>query len=179
MICKSCEHKNITKAMYCENCAAPFSEEERKKAYDKTLYGKISKIEDLKGYITLEKFTSHPIFRIAVLVIILVFGLLFGRPNGKYMTIMKSDDYTVSQNTENGEYYILTEKTEIGVGLYLPKKAEGLKLQKTDGETLEYETSISDGEEIVLEAEDKSYYLIEANYGSSSETIKVYVLLEN
>ena len=179
MICKNCGYKNITKAIYCENCASPFSDEERDIAYNKTVYGKISKLETLKGYVTLEAFTSHPVFRIAVLLIILVFGLLLGRPNGKYMTILQNDQYTVSQNSENGEYYILTEKSEIGVGLYLPKKAEGLKLQKTDGETIEYETAFSDGEEIVLQAEEDSYYLIEANYGSSAESIKVYVLLDN
>ncbi len=179
MICKNCNHKNITKALYCSNCSAPFSEEERKQAYDKTIYGKISKLEELKGYITLETVTSHPVFRIAVLVIILIVGILVGRPHGNNMAILESEEYSVSQNTENKDFYLLTEKDEIGVGLYLPKKSEKITLEKTDGTTAEPKVTISQDEEIVLKADEESYYIISADYGSSTETIKVYVIKEN
>ena len=178
MICKNCNHKNITKANFCANCSNPFTEEEREQAYKKTIYGKISILEELKEYVTLEKITTHPAFRIAVLVIIIVVGILFGRPHGNKMAILESKDYSVSQNTENKDFYLLTEKSEIGVGLYLPKKAEEITLEKTDGTTAEPKVTISQDDEIVLKADEESYYIISADYGSSKETIKVYVLSE-
>ena len=70
MICQQCGKKNITKAQYCGSCGTAFSEEQRKKAYNRTIFGVIEKVEELKGYATLEAVTGHPVFRIAVLVLI-------------------------------------------------------------------------------------------------------------
>ena len=49
MICKNCNHKNITTALYCSNCSAPFSEEERKQAYDKTIYLVLDSVSNQLG----------------------------------------------------------------------------------------------------------------------------------
>ena len=173
MNCKNCNHKNITKASYCVNCGAPFTEEEREAAYGKTVYGCIEKIEELKGYASLEAITGHPVFRIAVIVLILVVGLLFGRPHGNNMVILESDAYTVSQNEENGEFYLLTKQEEVGVSLYLSKEAEYITILSPEGET----TTIAEGEEIVLAANYETPYTIGADYGKKTESINVYVFL--
>ena len=173
MICKKCNAKNITTASYCCNCGAPFTEQEKETAYNNTIYGKIEKLEELKGYITLEVITSHPVFRVAVIILILVVGFLFGRPHGNNMAILESESYTVSQNTENGEFYLLTAEEEIGVSLYLPKEYETLTLTMPDGQT----DTIEDGEQLTLKADYESPYIIEADYGKKTESINVYVFL--
>jgi hypothetical protein len=45
MKCSKCGNENIIKACYCSGCANEFSEKERKDAYNKTIYGKIEKLE--------------------------------------------------------------------------------------------------------------------------------------
>ena len=72
MICKECGTKNITKAQFCVHCGSAFTDEERQKAYDRTIFGKIEKLEKWKGYITLDFITGHPVFKTLVLIAILV-----------------------------------------------------------------------------------------------------------
>lgn len=170
MICNACGHNNITKAAYCENCGAAFTEEQRKKAYDKTIYGKIDKLEQIKGYVTLEAITSHPVFRIAVLVIILAVGLLVGRPHGNAMTILKNDAYSVAQNSQTGEYYLLTDQEQVQVDLYFPKKTEALTVTQGDRtETLD----LTADEAPVLTTNADSAYVLTADSG---ESITVFVI---
>ncbi|MBP3936738.1 MAG: zinc ribbon domain-containing protein [Clostridia bacterium] len=170
MICKQCQHQNIVSAQYCERCGAPFTEEERQAAYDATVYGKIDKWEERKSVVTLEKFTSHPIFRIAVLAVILVVGLLLGRPHGNEMTVLEGDGYTVSQHTETGDLYLLTAQEEVSVELYLPQKAEAITLIAPDGETKDVD--IEKG--ITLPVAEQAYTFT-ADYGNGQETLTVFV----
>ncbi len=170
MICKQCQHKNILSAQYCELCGAPFTEEQRQAAYDATVYGKINKLEKLKSTVMLEKITSHPIFRIAVLAVILVVGLLLGRPHGNEMTVLAGDGYSVSQHTETGDLYLLTAQDEVGVELYLPKRAKTLTLTSPDGETKDVDTRKG----ITLPVAEEAYTFT-ADYGSGEETLTVFV----
>jgi hypothetical protein len=170
MICNACGHNNITKANYCENCGAAFTDEQRQKAYDKTVYGKIEKLEKIKGYLTIEAITSHPVFRIAVLVVILVVGLLVGRPHGNAMTILKNDAYSVAQNSQTGEYYLLTDREQVQVDLYFPKKTEQLTVTRGDQtDTLD----LTANQAPVLTADAQSAYTLTADTG---ESITVYVI---
>ncbi len=173
MNCKNCNHKNIISASYCVNCGAPFTKEEKENAYNKTIYGKIEKLEELKGYITLEAITGHPVFRIAIIVLILIVGLLVGRPHGNNMAIMENEAYTVSQNEENGEFYLLTKQEEVGVSLYLPQEAESITVLTPEGET----EIIEVGDSIVLATNYEEPYTIGADYGKKTESINVYVFL--
>ena len=173
MICNTCKHNNITKAMYCENCGAAFSDKEREQAYNKTIYGRIDKFEQFKGYVTLEAITSHPVFRIIVLVLILAVGLLVGRPHGNAMTILKNDAYTVAQNSQTGEYYLLTQDEQVAVDLYLPKKAEQLTVRQDDDTATTRTLDLTTDEALVLTANAQAAYVLEADYG---ESITVYVI---
>ncbi len=176
MKCSKCGSENIIKASYCSNCANEFSEKERQDAYNKTIYGKISKLEKAKEILTLDVITSNPIFRVAVLIIILVVGIIVGRPHGNKLTILKDNSYSVSQNTENNDYYVLTEKDEINLGLYLPKKQNSLNLIKYQDNEVVEKTEILDGNAITVESSSEYFYIVEAVYEKSSEAIRIYVI---
>ena len=176
MICQQCGKKNITKAQYCGSCGAPFSQEQREKAYNKTIFGIIEKVEELKGYATLEAVTGHPVFRVAVLVLILVAGLLLGRPHGDHLTILKSDAYQVQQEMQTGEYYVLTEEDSLVLELYFPRKVENLTVRQYRGEKLMYERSFSAEDAIALEKSHERTYVVEADYGDDTQAITLYVV---
>ena len=178
MICKNCQTKNITKAGYCRSCGSAFTEKERQKAYDRTIYGKIEKLEKWKGYLTLEFITGNPIFKTVVLIAILVWGFFLGRANGDRMLILESEVYRVQQHVTTGEYYVLTEQDSVSLALYLPRQAEAVQLQAFIDDTVVQEQSFSAEEQPRLECGAAEYYHITADYGDSTEQIKVYVVSE-
>ena len=178
MICKNCQKNNITKAKFCRRCGHAFTDEQRQQAYDRTIYGRIDKLEKWKGYITLEAITGHPIFKTVVLVAILIWGLLLGRTNGNQMLILESDAYRVQQYATTGDYYVLTQQPSVSVSLYLPQQVESLQLQAiVDGEVVK-EQSFAAEEQPYLESGAADYYFITADYGDGTERITVYLVQE-
>ena len=178
MICKECQAKNITKAQFCQHCGSAFTDEDRQNAYDRTIFGMIDKLEEWKGYATLEFITGHPVFKTAVLVLILLWGLWLGRSNGNAMTILEGDTYRVQQNTDNGDYYILTEENQVPLNLYLPRQAD-LTLQVWNADTMESQYTFAVEDEILLEVDTSMFFIIEADYGQQYQQIKLYVLPES
>ncbi len=176
MKCSKCGNENIIKACFCSDCANEFTEKERQDAFNKTIYGKIAKLEKAKEIISLEVITSNPIFRIAVLVIILICGILVGRPHGNELTILKNNNYSVSQNTENGDFYLLTEKDEVNIGLYLPKEYKALTLTKFQGEEVVFKSEILEGNAITVESSTDYFYTVKADYEKDSDEIKIFVI---
>lgn len=176
MKCSKCGNDNIIKAHFCNNCAQEFSQKEREDAYNKTIYGKIEKLEKIKAIVTLDVITSNPIFRVAVIVIILVCGFLFGRPHGNELTILENENYTVSQNTQNDDFYVLTDKDQISLGLYIPKEYEELTLIKCNAAEEVEKNDIKEGGAIIVDSSTEYHYIVEANYKKSTEKIKVYVI---
>jgi len=179
MNCLKCGETNVTKAQFCKKCGREFSDEERDEAYEKTVYGKIEKLEKLQSYISLEAITTHPIFRIAVLLLILIWGLYVGRPNGHEMTILRSDSYQVSQNETNEDYYVLTRQNTVTLRMYFPQEPKTIRLQtyQNDGVLEELEFTVDDL--IRVERDPDVSYRIEADYGSKTEAIRLYVLTED
>lgn len=178
MICKNCQTKNITKAQFCRHCGSAFTDEQRQEAYDRTVFGKIDKLEKWKGYITLEAITGHPIFKTVVLVAILLWGLFLGRTNGSQMLILESESYRVQQHTTTGNFYVLTTQDHISVSLYLPRQAETVQLQAiVDGEIAKEQTFAAE-EQPSLESGAADYYYITADYGDGTERITVYLVQE-
>ena len=175
MICKNCQTKNITKAQFCKHCGEAFTDEQRQQAYDRTIYGKIEKLEKWKGYVTLDFITGHPIFKTIVLVAILVWGLLLGRTNGNQMLILESEAYQVQQHISTGDYYVLTEQDSVSVSLYIPRQAETLLLQAVIDGQVAMEQTFTAEEQPHLECGAAEYYYITADYGDGTERITVYV----
>lgn len=178
MICKNCQKNNITRAKFCRDCGTAFSEEQRQKAYERTIYGKIDKLEKWKGYITLDFITGNPIFKTLVLAAILVWGLLLGRPDGDRMMIQESEAYSVQQHATTGDYYVMAKQNSVSVSLYLPRKAESLQLQAMAGGKVAKEQSFAAEEQPHLECGAAEYYYIIADYGNDTERITVYLMRE-
>jgi len=183
MLCKKCNTENIIKAEYCKHCGAPFTQEERDTAYGQTVYGKIDKISNGWNKITsvanLSFITDSAVFKYGLLVLIIVYGLLAGRPGGNKMTVLDGDNYSIQQNKTNGEYYILTETDPVTLNLYLPQQADSLNIKRMDEDGFVLSDFwFSPEDSIILSASTENYYCISADYADSSETIKVYVVME-
>lgn len=176
MICEQCGKDNITRAKYCNGCGAEFPEKQREQAYNKTIFGKIEKLEKLKGFVTLEAITGHPVFRVAVLVLILVAGILLGRPHGNRLTILESDAYQVQQEIQTGDYYVLTDSDSLVLELYFPRKVEAVTVGQYRGEQLVSERRFSAEEAITVEKSHERSYVVEADYGDGTESIILYVV---
>ena len=99
-------------------------------------------------------------------MLILVAGLLLGRPHGDHLTILKSDAYQVQQEMQTGEYYVLTEEDSLVLELYFPRKVENLM----------YERSFSAEDAITLEKSHERTYVVEADYGDDTQAITLYVV---
>jgi hypothetical protein len=178
MICNNCQKKNIIKAKFCQHCGSAFSDEERQKAYDRTIFGKIDKLEKWKGYITLDAITGHPIFKTAVLLFILLWGIFLGRSNGNQMLIMESNSYKVQQHITTGEFYVISDRDSVMLSLYLPRQTESVKLQAVVDGQVAQEQDFSAEEQPRLESGAAEYYYIVADYGDKTEQITVYLVKE-
>ena len=50
MKCMKCGYENPTTAEYCHMCGTAFTEQQRQEAYDRTIFGKLDRLENLKGW---------------------------------------------------------------------------------------------------------------------------------
>lgn len=164
MRCGKCGNESILTANYCRFCGAPFSEEEQKKAYDKTVFGMLDRIEDLKGWVDLSKITGNRIVRIVVLIVLLGLVLFNVYRNGSHLAIQQSPDYTVAYNQEKNEYYILTEKEEIGLNTYLPRATDTITVSCFVDGVESYSVQEAPDAAIKLARIDDGYYVIHADY---------------
>ncbi len=181
MRCVKCGIKNITKADYCKRCGYKFSEEEQKKARRKTVIGKIELIESIYNTCTLKVITDHIIFKICSLLIILAIGICFWVNNGLNLKLLDGDNYDISYNTTENEYYLLTKDTKVFLNLYVPNRTEEIKIihYGVDNNKME-EKKYKPMEKIVLETKVREYYILKANFlGNKNETFKFYVLQTN
>ena len=176
MKCGKCGHENLIKARYCSSCGNMFTEEERQAAWDATFWGKLDKVKEAKEWITLEKVTGNKFFRIALLALIIVIGIIAGGNRGSCMMILESGDYVVRYNEALGEYYVFTEKEDVDINLYLPGKPEGVKVtsMSLDRDKLS-EREYAVGDTITLERSSGVLYRIAGEYGEEEKNIDLIV----
>ena len=180
MKCSKCGKENLIKARFCSECGNPFTDEERQSAYDRTIYGKLDKIGEAKGWLTLNKITSNPIVRIAILIIILAIGLLSGNNRGDRMTVLESDEYKVYYNTETKDYFLNTDKDEVSVGIYLPGTPSGISVYTLNEQAEAIDEEYYDiGEKIILQKADDRVYVIEGDYENGTQQIRLMVVSDD
>ncbi|MCR5372537.1 MAG: zinc ribbon domain-containing protein [Solobacterium sp.] len=164
MICSKCGTNNLIKADYCSSCGHAFTEQEKAGAYRETIYGKLDRLEEAQSWLTLKKITGNLFFRIAVLALIALAGILSHTNQGTKMKLLESEEYAIDWNRERNEYYLYSDLDEIRLKLYLPGTPEVLSVTALDDEGNEMHTeTYSVGEEPVL-LKDTPFYRITGVY---------------
>ena len=176
MKCTKCGHENLLKAQYCSSCGYRFSDEERQAAYDATVWGKLDKISEAKDWITLNKITGNKFFRIAVLALIILWGIMSGGNRGDRMMILESDDYAVRYNSNQNEYYVFTDKDEVDLNLYIPGTPQGISVssETLDGSSIDQE-EYEIGERITLIKSDGILYRVTGEYEKNEKELDLIV----
>lgn len=179
MKCSKCDFENIIKASYCNKCGAEFTEDEKKKAYGKTIYGKIEKMEKIKSIVTLEKITGNIVFKILSLLIVLGIGIYFLLTMGINTKLLNSKEYEIFYNQEANEYYLLADDNHsyVDVSLYRPNRAQKMIVYHYDiNNNLLEEKEIKKEETVKLSTFKDDYYVIKSEYSNNKEQkLKVFV----
>ncbi len=173
MKCRNCGKENLLKAHYCHSCGNPFSEEERQAAYDSTFWGKLDKLKNLKEIVTLEAITSHPLFRVLFLVLLIIIGVLTNTNKGSVMRPLESKEYTVAYNQDLEEYYLFTEENSIAVSLYLPGKPEKVRISADKDNENVFIKEYDLGESPVLTKDPSVVYTVYGVYKEKEDKITV------
>ncbi|MCR5161441.1 MAG: hypothetical protein K6C06_06675 [Lachnospiraceae bacterium] len=180
MKCRYCGSDNIMKANYCSACGQQMPEEDRQKAWNATVYGKIEMLEKAKAWVTLEAITSHPFVRALMLVLILAYGLLLYRTFGNKFAVRNSTEYTVAYNKDLDEYYIGSGQKEFNLNLYVPGKAESIlvdTVNNADHDIISRETYTSE-DAISIANTAGCHYILTADYGSRQRRLVIYIVSE-
>ena len=169
MICSKCGKDNLIRANYCAACGHPFTEAEKKQAYNQTIYGKIDRLKELKGWVTLNKFTGNFFVRLLVLAAIAFMGFLSHTNQGTEMKLLESDEYVIDFNAQRKEYYLYTDLDQIHLKLYLPGKPEGIRVSELDEAGNEIRTEEFDTDTEPVLVKETQYYRISGLYEGDSE----------
>ena len=175
MKCKHCGQENVVQASYCIHCGRAFSEEEKKEAFGKTIWGRLQKLHELRVIADLSVITGNRIFRALFLLGLLFIGFLFSHNQGSQLRLLESPDYRLAYNETTKEYYLFSDQEEILLQLYLPGKPEGIRVSSLneEGEVLETK-ELSTSETPVLERESSSYR-ISGIYAEKEQSLELRI----
>ena len=178
MKCTKCKSDNIVKANYCSKCGNKFTDKEKDASYNKTIYGKIEKLEKLKDIVTLDIITGNIIFKICSLLIVLGIGVYFLLTMGWNTKLLDVDNYELFYNKTNDEYYLLVDDNLdfVDVSMYRPNRLKKMTIIHYDTDNKELDTKeIKKDDKIELTTYNNDYYVIESKYSNKkNDKLKVY-----
>ena len=174
MKCPKCGCMNTTRASYCHQCGRQFSAEEQQAAYDRTIYGKIDRLEELKSWITLSKITGNLFVRIGIIAVIALCGILSVIQKGTDLKLLNGPGYRCEYNETLQEYYVYTDRDAVSLSLYIPRTEGNLRAEYYEGEQL-MNTSLHEFSDSVTLMKGQGYYILKAEYPDGEDTIKVIV----
>ena len=178
MKCHKCKFDNIVKASYCHNCGEKITENERQKAYNKTIYGKIEKIENIKNIATLDVITGNIIFKALSLIVVLGIGIYFLLTMGWNTKILNSNDYKLFYNKNSDEYYVIVDDNidSVDLSIYRPNRLKIMTIYHYDTDNNELDSKeIKKDDKIELTTYSNDYYVIESKYSNKKEDkLKVF-----
>lgn len=177
MKCIKCTEENINKANYCKKCAYKFSKKEQEIARKHTFVGKLELIEKIYNVCKLKIITDHILFKIFSILFVLGVGIYIWINDGINLKLLNSKNYEIHYNTNEEEFYLISEKDKIPLNLYIPNRVENIEIKhySKDGEMLEKNKYDKD-DDIVLEAHSEDYYVLKVNYlHNTVEKLKIYV----
>lgn len=182
MKCIKCEEKNINSANYCKKCGNKFLEEEQKNAKKWTLVWFLEGIDKIKSLWKFSFITDHILFKIGSVLVVLFIGIISVITNGNKLKIEENSNYQIKYNTKLSEYYLIVDKDETELNLYIPHKVQNLTVYHSDKSNELIEKKEYDKEDkIILETNtiEEDFYIVEANYDETKkESLKVYIYKE-
>ena len=187
MKCKKCFTKNINSANYCNNCGNKFTEQDRKKAKKWTPVWFLEGYDKIMSYIDLSFLEDHikskalkVLYKISSILIVLAIGIYLLISRGINVKILEGEDYKVQYNSELEEYYLLSDKEETKLNLYIPNRAKEITVQLLDKENkIVEENNYDTNASIILDKnENGNYYIFEIKYGNNNlDKLKIYIYL--
>ncbi len=179
MKCHKCNSENVLKANYCQKCGEKFTDEDKEKAYNKTIFGKIDALIKIKDIATLNAITGSIVFKIVSLLIVLGIGLYFLFTMGINTKILNSKDYRIFYNKESSEYYLLVDdnKESIQLNLYRPNRTKEMTIYTYDLDDKEKtKTIVSKDDKVILNTYQDDYHIIESKYSNKKQDdLKIFV----
>lgn len=139
MKCEKCNYELNYGAKFCNNCGEKVPKDAYKEIYDKTVWGYADKFLNWYDTLFLKKITDNIIFKIALLIVILAIGLFNTYSAYSNIRLLKSESYDIEYDKKLGIYYILTQKEQVSIQMYIPKSADTVVV-----------TGITDGEKISI-----------------------------
>ena len=175
MKCKNCKTENIMKADYCKACGHQFTEKEKKKSYNRTVFGLVDNILNLKSYITFDFITGNRWFKVISLVGLILYSLLVLKVNDSKLRILDSGDYDIEYNKTTKEYYLVTEETNIGLELYVPEKSKEINLITVDKNDKQLNSTVyKNDQQVTVSYISDSHYIIQAG----KQQLEFFVIME-
>lgn len=176
--CIKCETENIRAASFCKNCGYEFTDKEKEVVKKWGIVWFLEKFDKAKSVWNLGFITDHILFKIGSIVLVLAIGIYFWITNGINIKLKESSEYNIQYNEKNKEYYLLTEKEQTELNLYIPNRAKEISIKHMDqnGKELDKKDYKQSDKIILNNNGEEDYYLIEAMYDKNNlDQIKLYV----
>ena len=164
-------------AQYCCVCGNPFTEEERKAAYDETVYGKVDKVRKVKDHVTLGFITGSRWFKVLTLLVILALGIWLRVSGAKSLRLESGEGYRIEYLEETDIYYLIARQDAVDLRLVVPGGTTELTIEELDGSgSLISSRSAGVDDGVSLPVSGDSHYELHSYRGDrSTGSLTVYV----
>lgn len=181
MKCSYCSKDNLLAARYCCACGKPFTEAERKAAYDQTVYGKIDMARKVKDAATLSIITDSIWFRVLTLVLIIAVGIWLRLSGVNALRLESGDGYRLEYLKETDTYYVIAEGDAADLRLIVPNRTTGLVTEELDAQgALISRQELGTDEAVSLSVSGANHYMLRACRGEKETgALTVYVYRES
>lgn len=176
--CIKCKTDNIRAANFCSNCGNKFIEKEKEVVKKWGIVWILEKIDQLKSAWNFGFITDHIAFKIGSIILVLGIGVYFWLTNGINLKLQESKEYNIQYNKKASEYYLLTEKEQTELNVYVPNRTKKLSIKHIGQDGVELDKKVyQQNDKIILNNNgENDYYLIEAEYGKNNQDkIKLYI----
>ncbi|MBQ6603456.1 MAG: hypothetical protein IJH99_08665 [Eubacterium sp.] len=181
MKCPNCSEENLLIAQYCCSCGRPFTDKERKKAYDATIFGKVDKVRKGVEVVTLKVVTDSIWFKIATIAVIVILGFWLRSNHVNTFRLESSSDYEILYLEETKTYYLVTQADRVPVRLVAPKNTVTLTVDElTETGGFVFRTAYTPEEGVVLSVSGQNHYLLTVSDGKrNTGQLVLYVYRDN
>ena len=168
-------------AKYCCACGKPFTEEERKAAYDQTVYGKIDMARKVKDAATLSIITDSLWFRFLTLILIIAVGIWLRASGVNALRLESGEGYRLEYLKETDAYYVISEGDAADLRLVVPNRTTSLMTEELDAQgELISRTEYRTDEAVSLSVSGTNHYVLHACRGEKETgALTVFVYRES